>query len=68
MSHEPKKPHHTHEHPHEPPVPTPAPEPKPAGGGGWYRNGRWGAIGGVGMGLGTILIITLIVYLLGYRL
>jgi len=35
------------------------------GGGGYYGYGRWGAGGGAGVSLGTILIIVLIVYLLG---
>jgi hypothetical protein len=36
-----------------------------AGGGGYYGYGRWGARGGTGISLGTILIIVLVVYLLG---
>ena len=35
------------------------------GGGGYYGYGRWGARGGTGIGLGTILLIVLAVYLLG---
>jgi hypothetical protein len=34
-------------------------------GGGYYGHRRWGYSGGAGMGLGTILLILLIVYLLG---
>jgi hypothetical protein len=36
-----------------------------AGGGGYYGHSRWGPGGGVGISLGTILIIVLVVYLLG---
>jgi hypothetical protein len=36
-----------------------------AGGGGYYGYGRWGARGGVGISLGTVLVILLICYLLG---
>jgi hypothetical protein len=35
------------------------------GGGGYYGHSRWGPGGGAGVGLGTILLIVLIVYLLG---
>lgn len=35
------------------------------GGGGYYGYGRWGAGGGAGISLGTILLILLICYLLG---
>jgi len=35
------------------------------GGGGYYGYSRWGARGGGGIGLGTILLILLIAYLLG---
>ena len=35
------------------------------GGGGYYGHARWGPAGGAGIGLGTILLIVLIVYLLG---
>jgi hypothetical protein len=35
------------------------------GGGGYYGHSRWGYRGGAGIGLGTILIILLIAYLLG---
>jgi hypothetical protein len=36
-----------------------------AGGGGYYGYGRWGSRGGMGVGLGTILLVLLIAYLLG---
>jgi hypothetical protein len=35
------------------------------GGGGYYGHGRWGARGGAGVGIGTILIVLLIAYMLG---
>jgi hypothetical protein len=35
------------------------------GGGGYYGHSRWGYRGGTGIGLGTILVILLIAYLLG---
>jgi hypothetical protein len=35
------------------------------GGGGYYGHTRWGPSGGAGVGLGTILAILLIAYLLG---
>jgi hypothetical protein len=35
------------------------------GGGGYYGHSRWGYSGGAGIGLGSILIILLIAYLLG---
>jgi hypothetical protein len=35
------------------------------GGGGYYGYGRWGAGGGACIGLGTILIVLLIAYMLG---
>ena len=35
------------------------------GGGGYYGHTRWGPSGGAGVGLGTILLIVLLVYLLG---
>ena len=35
------------------------------GGGGYYGHSRWGYRGGTGVGLGTILLILLIVYMLG---
>ncbi len=35
------------------------------GGGGYYGHSRWGPTGGAGVGLGTILLILLIVYLVG---
>ena len=34
-------------------------------GGGYYGHTRWGRSGGVGTGLGTILVIFLIAYMLG---
>jgi hypothetical protein len=34
-------------------------------GGGYYGHRRWGYSGGAGIGLGTILIILLIAYMLG---
>lgn len=37
-----------------------------AGGGGYYGHSRWGYGGGAGVSLGTILLILLIAYLLGY--
>ena len=33
------------------------------GGGGYYGHSRWGYRGGAGVGLGTILIVLLIVYM-----
>jgi len=36
-----------------------------AGGGGYYGYGRWGSRGGMGIGLGTILLVLLIAYMLG---
>jgi hypothetical protein len=36
-----------------------------AGGGGYYGYGRWGSRGGTGIGLGTILVVLLIAYMLG---
>ena len=35
------------------------------GGGGYYGHSRWGPSGGAGVGLGTVLLILLIAYLLG---
>jgi hypothetical protein len=35
------------------------------GGGGYYGHSRWGYRGGAGIGLGTVLLILLIVYMLG---
>jgi hypothetical protein len=35
------------------------------GGGGYYGHTRWGPSGGFGIGLGTILMIVLIVWLVG---
>jgi hypothetical protein len=37
-----------------------------AGGGGYWGNSRWGYGGGAGVSLGTILLILLIAYLLGF--
>lgn len=35
------------------------------GGGGYYGHTRWGRSGGAGFGLGTILLVVLVLYLLG---
>ena len=35
------------------------------GGGGYYGYGRWGSRGGAGIGLGGVLLILLVAYLLG---
>ena len=35
------------------------------GGGGYYGHRRWGYRGGAGIGLGTIVLILLVAYLLG---
>ena len=35
------------------------------GGGGYYGYSRWGAGGGTVIGLGTVLVILLVCYLLG---
>jgi hypothetical protein len=35
------------------------------GGGGYYGHSRWGAGGGAGISLGTVLLIVLAVYVLG---
>jgi hypothetical protein len=35
------------------------------GGGGYYGHSRWGPSGGAGVGLGTVLLIALLVYLVG---
>lgn len=35
------------------------------GGGGYYGHSRWGPSGGAGIGLGTVLLILLVAYLLG---
>jgi len=35
------------------------------GGGGYYGYGRWGYRGGAGIGLGTVLVVLLIAYMLG---
>jgi len=34
-------------------------------GGGYYGHSRWGPSGGASMGLGTILLIVLLIYMLG---
>jgi hypothetical protein len=34
-------------------------------GGGYYGHSRWGYTGGMGSGVGTVLVILLIAYLLG---
>jgi hypothetical protein len=34
-------------------------------GGGYYGHGRWGPSGGAGIGLGTVVLILLVAYLLG---
>ncbi len=36
-----------------------------AGGGGYYGYGRWGSRGGAGVGLGTVVVILPIAYMLG---
>ena len=36
-----------------------------AGGGGYYGYNRWGSRGGAGIGLGTILLVFLVAYMLG---
>ena len=36
------------------------------GGGGYYGHTRWGYRGGAGVGLGTILLVVLVAYLLGF--
>ena len=35
-------------------------------GGGYYGHRRWGSGGGTGIGLGTVLVILLIAYMLGF--
>jgi hypothetical protein len=35
------------------------------GGGGYYGHNRWGYRGSAGIGLGTILLVVLLVYMLG---
>jgi hypothetical protein len=35
-------------------------------GGGYYGHSRWGYRGGAGIGLGTILLVLLVVYMLGF--
>jgi hypothetical protein len=37
-------------------------------GGGYYGHRTWGPGGGFGIGLGTILLIILVCYLLGFRI
>ncbi len=34
-------------------------------GGGYYGRSRWGNSGGAGVGLGTILLVLLVAYMLG---
>jgi hypothetical protein len=34
-------------------------------GGGYYGHSHWGPVGGFGSGLGTVLVILLILYFLG---
>jgi hypothetical protein len=34
-------------------------------GGGYYGNSRWGYSGGAGVGLGTIVVVLLVAYMLG---
>jgi hypothetical protein len=36
------------------------------GGGGYYGYSRWGYAGGGGIGIGAILVILLVLYLLGF--
>jgi hypothetical protein len=36
------------------------------GGGAYYGHTRWGYRGGAGIGLGTILLILLVAYMLGF--
>jgi hypothetical protein len=35
------------------------------GGGGYYGYGRWGYRGGAGIGMGTVLLVLLVAYMLG---
>jgi len=35
------------------------------GGGGYYGHSRWGSSGGAGVGLGTVLVVLLVAYMLG---
>jgi hypothetical protein len=35
------------------------------GGGGYYGHSRWGYSGGAGVGLGTVVLLALLVYTLG---
>ncbi|MEP7351744.1 MAG: DUF3309 domain-containing protein [Acidobacteriota bacterium] len=37
------------------------------GGGGYYGHGRWGPRGSAGFGVGTILLVVLLLYFLGDR-
>ncbi len=37
-----------------------------AAGGGYYGNSRWGYGGGAGVSLGTVLVVLLLAYLLGF--
>ncbi len=37
-----------------------------AGGGGYYGHTRWGAGGGAGISLGTVLVILFIAWMLGF--
>jgi hypothetical protein len=34
-------------------------------GGGYYGHSRWGYTGGMGSGVGTVLVVLLVAYLLG---
>jgi hypothetical protein len=36
------------------------------GGGGYYGHSRWGARGGAGIGLSTVLVILLLAYVFGF--
>jgi hypothetical protein len=36
-----------------------------AGGGGYYGHSRWGSGGGAGIGLGTVLVVLLVAWMLG---
>jgi hypothetical protein len=38
-----------------------------AGGGGYYGHTRWGSSGGIGVSLGTVLVIILLFYMLGFQ-
>ena len=37
-----------------------------AAGGGYYGSSRWGYGGGAGVSLGTVLVILLVAYMLGF--